>query len=31
MALQTFVDFGRFFSFLIYAQSVGLLGRGIDP
>jgi hypothetical protein len=22
-----FVDFGRFFSFLIYTQSVGLLGR----
>jgi hypothetical protein len=26
------VDFGRFFSFLIYTQSVGLLGRGgSDP
>jgi hypothetical protein len=24
-------DLGRFFSFLIYAQSVGLLGRGISP
>jgi hypothetical protein len=25
------VDLGRFFSFLIYTQSVGLLGRGISP
>jgi hypothetical protein len=25
------VDLGRFFNFLIYAQSVGLLGRGISP
>jgi hypothetical protein len=25
------VDLGRFFSFLIYTQSVGLLGRGIGP
>jgi hypothetical protein len=25
-----FVDLGRFFSFLIYTQSVGLLGRGIS-
>jgi hypothetical protein len=25
------VDFGRFFSFLIYTQSVGLLERGISP
>jgi hypothetical protein len=25
------VDFGCFFSFLIYTQSVGLLGRGISP
>jgi hypothetical protein len=24
-------DLGRFFSFLIYTQSVGLLGRGISP
>jgi hypothetical protein len=24
-------DLGRFFSFLIYKQSVGLLGRGISP
>jgi hypothetical protein len=24
-------DFGRFFSFLMYTQSVGLLGRGISP
>jgi hypothetical protein len=24
-----FVDLGRFLSFLIYTQSVGLLGRGI--
>jgi hypothetical protein len=24
------VDLGRFFSFLIYAQSAGLLGRGIS-
>jgi hypothetical protein len=26
-----FVDLGRFFSFLIYTQSVGLLGQGISP
>jgi hypothetical protein len=25
------VDLGRFFSFLIYTQSAGLLGRGISP
>jgi hypothetical protein len=25
------VDFGCFFSFLIYTQSVGLLGRGVSP
>jgi hypothetical protein len=25
------VDFGSFFSFLIYIQSVGVLGRGISP
>jgi hypothetical protein len=25
------VDLGRFFSLLIYTQSVGLLGRGISP
>jgi hypothetical protein len=25
------VDLGRFFNFLIYTQSVGLLGRGISP
>jgi hypothetical protein len=25
------VDLGRFSSFLIYTQSVGLLGRGISP
>jgi hypothetical protein len=25
------VDLGRFFSFLIYTQSVWLLGRGISP
>jgi hypothetical protein len=25
------VDLGRFFSFLIYTESVGLLGRGISP
>jgi hypothetical protein len=25
------VDLGRFFSFLIYTQSVGLLGQGISP
>jgi hypothetical protein len=25
------VDFGRFFSFLIHTQSVGLLRRGINP
>jgi hypothetical protein len=25
------LDLGRFFSFLIYTQSVGLLGRGINP
>jgi hypothetical protein len=25
------VDFGQFFSFLIYTQSAGLLGRGISP
>jgi hypothetical protein len=25
------VDLGRFFSFLIHTQSVGLLGRGISP
>jgi hypothetical protein len=25
------VEFGRFFSFLIYTQSAGLLGRGISP
>jgi hypothetical protein len=25
------LDLGRFFSFLIYTQSVGLLGRGISP
>jgi hypothetical protein len=27
----TLVDLGRFLSFLIYRQSVGLLGRGISP
>jgi hypothetical protein len=26
-----FVDLGRFFSFLIYTQSVELLGNGISP
>jgi hypothetical protein len=31
MALQPFVDLGSFFSFLIYIQSVRLLGRGISP
>jgi hypothetical protein len=31
MALQPLWIFGRFFSFLIYTQSVGLLGRGISP
>jgi hypothetical protein len=31
MAVQPFVDLGRFFSFLTYTQSVGLLGRGISP
>jgi hypothetical protein len=25
------LDLGRFFSFLIHTQSVGLLGRGISP
>jgi hypothetical protein len=25
------LDLGRFFSFLVYTQSVGLLGRGISP
>jgi hypothetical protein len=25
------VDLGRFFSFLIHTQSVGLVGRGINP
>jgi hypothetical protein len=25
------LDLGRFFSFLIYTQTVGLLGRGISP
>jgi hypothetical protein len=25
------VDLGRFFSFLIYTQTVGILGRGISP
>jgi hypothetical protein len=25
------LDLGRLFSFLIYIQSVGLLGRGISP
>jgi hypothetical protein len=25
------VDRGRFFSFLIYTQSVGVLGQGISP
>jgi hypothetical protein len=25
------VDIGRFFSFTIYTQQVGLLGRGISP
>jgi hypothetical protein len=25
------VDLGRFFSFLIYTESIGLLGRGISP
>jgi hypothetical protein len=30
--LQSFLlDLGRFFSFLIYIQSVGHLGRGISP
>jgi hypothetical protein len=28
MALQPFLDLGRFFSFLFYSQLVGLLGRG---
>jgi hypothetical protein len=27
----TLVDLGRFFNFIIYKQSVGLLGRGIIP
>jgi hypothetical protein len=27
----TFVDLGRSFSFLIYTQSLGLLGQGISP
>jgi hypothetical protein len=27
----TLVNLGRFFSFLIYKQSVGFLGRGISP
>jgi hypothetical protein len=31
MALQPLVDLDSFFSFLIYIQSVGLLGRGISP
>jgi hypothetical protein len=31
MALQPLVDLGRFFSFLIYTQSLGLLGRLIGP
>jgi hypothetical protein len=25
------VDFGRFFSFLMYIQTIGLIGRGISP
>jgi hypothetical protein len=25
------VELGRFFGFLIYTESVGLLGRGISP
>jgi hypothetical protein len=25
------VDLGRFFSFLLYTQSVGLLGQGMNP
>jgi hypothetical protein len=29
--LQLFVVLGRFFSFLIYTQLVGTLGRGISP
>jgi hypothetical protein len=32
MALQSYVgDLGCFFSFFIYTQTVGLLGRGISP
>jgi hypothetical protein len=31
MALQTFVGLVRFFRFLIYTQSVGLIGRVISP
>jgi hypothetical protein len=31
MALQPFVGIGRVFSYLIYIQSVGLLGRVISP
>jgi hypothetical protein len=31
MPLQSFWGLGRFFSFLIYTQSVGLLGRGMSP
>jgi hypothetical protein len=31
MALQPFVDLGRFFSFLICSQTVGTLGGGINP
>jgi hypothetical protein len=27
----TLVDLGRFLNFLIYTQSVGLLGQGINP
>jgi hypothetical protein len=30
-ASTVLVDLGHFFSFLIYTQSVGLLGRGIRP
>jgi hypothetical protein len=30
-ASTALVDLGRFFSFLIYTQLVGLLGRGISP
>jgi hypothetical protein len=31
VSLQPFVDLGRFFSFLIYTQSIGLLGRRTSP